>query len=137
MVTRDKPQINQPSMLNDINSQSSSCNYLVTIKTSCDSPLNTTDQIDIVFGDADGSEVFSPRLDEPDSGAFEQCTTVSFEIEGKCLNKICKLYLYRRGSDGWLPELVTAYDYLALPVPFYYNTDIPDDGVGYGFDYCA
>jgi hypothetical protein len=41
------------------------CNYLVTIKTSCSSPPHTTDEISLLFGDANGSEVLfllSPNI---------------------------------------------------------------------------
>lgn len=37
--------------------RSGNCDYKVTIATSCKSPLSTKDEISILFGDADGSEV--------------------------------------------------------------------------------
>jgi hypothetical protein len=37
---------------------SGSCNYLVTIKTSCSSPPHTADEISLLFGDVNGSEVY-------------------------------------------------------------------------------
>lgn len=125
-----QPQINQPPI------HRGTCNYKVIIETSCRSPQYTTDRISISFGDAHGSEVFIPRLDDPRAGRFEQCTMVSFDIVGQCLNDICKLYLHRVGSNGWIPTTVTAYNYGYPPVKFYYNTYVPEN-VDYGFDRCS
>jgi hypothetical protein len=36
---------------------SNTCDYLITIKTSCDSPTHTKDEISLLFGDAYGAEV--------------------------------------------------------------------------------
>jgi hypothetical protein len=36
---------------------SNTCDYLITIKTSCDSPTHTKDEISLLFGDAYGTEV--------------------------------------------------------------------------------
>ncbi|CAI8611843.1 unnamed protein product [Vicia faba] len=140
LITQFQPQTNQSSMLNQTHQQnetkhSGSCNYMVNIKTSCNSPSYTKDEVSLLFADADDSQVYVPRLDDPDSGTFEQCTTNELEILGPCIRKICKLYLFRNGTDGWIPETVTAYDYDNPPVKFYYNVDIPEDA-GYGYNYC-
>lgn len=140
-----QPQINHSPILyyaqeNDnqdkMTRPTGTCNYKVIIETSCRSPQYTTDRISISFGDAHGSEVFIPRLDDPRAGRFEQCTMVSFDIVGQCLNDICKLYLHRVGSNGWIPTTVTAYNYGYPPVKFYYNTYVPEN-VDYGFNHCS
>nr|AQM52234.1 nodule-specific PLAT domain protein [Medicago truncatula] len=143
LIIRTQPQMNQSSMLIHTQQQnetkrSGNCDYKVTITTSCKSPLSTKDEISILFGDADGSEVvYVPRLDDPDSGTtFEQCTTMDFEILGPCIGKICKMYLFRNGTDGWIPETVTASHHDNPPVTFKYNIDIPKDS-GYGFNNCG
>ncbi|CAI8611844.1 unnamed protein product [Vicia faba] len=133
-----QPQMNQSSiqLQNETRKSGGSCNYKVNIKTSCNSPPHTTDEISILFGDNNASEVYVPRLDDPDSGTtFEQCTTIEFEILGPCIGKICKMYLFRNGTDGWIPETVTAYHYDYPPVIFNYNVDIPKDA-GYGYNNC-
>lgn len=45
------------------------------------------------------------------------------------------MYLFRNGTDGWIPETVTAYHYDYPPVIFNYNIDIPQDA-GYGYNNC-
>ncbi|KAK2371526.1 hypothetical protein P8452_58462 [Trifolium repens] len=137
LVTEPQPQLNQSSSTQQQNETklSGSCNYMVNIKTSCNSPSYTKDEISLLFGDAHNSQVYVPRLDDPDSGTFEQCITNELEILGPCIKKICKLYLFRNGTDGWIPETVTAYDYDNPPVKFYYNIGIPEDA-GYGYNYC-
>ncbi|CAL5199823.1 unnamed protein product [Lathyrus oleraceus] len=131
-------QMNQSSiqLQNETRKSGGSCNYKVNIKTSCNSPPHTTDEISILFGDNNASEVYVQRLNDPDSGTtFEQCTTIEFEILGPCIGKICKMYLFRNGTDGWIPETVTAYHYDYPPVIFNYNIDIPQDA-GYGYNNC-
>ncbi|OMO98004.1 Lipoxygenase, LH2 [Corchorus olitorius] len=112
-----------------------SCSYSVEITTSCSSPSYTRDQISIAFGDAYGNQIYAPRLDDPSTRTFEQCSSDTFEIYGPCAYQICYLYLYRSGPDGWKPERVEIYGYNSRAVTFYYNTFIPGD-VWYGFDFC-
>lgn len=81
------------------------------------------------------NQVYVPRLDDPDVGTFEQCSMDEFEIMGPCINEICTLELFRSGSDGWIPETVTASDYNHPPVTFLFDVLIPEDG-SYGFDNC-
>ncbi|KAI4329328.1 hypothetical protein L6164_021605 [Bauhinia variegata] len=81
------------------------------------------------------NQVYAPRIDDPYSRTFEQCSTDTFEIYGPCTYQICYLYLYRNGYDGWKPEKVTVYGYYTRAVTFYYNTFIPN-GIWYGFNLC-
>ncbi|CAJ2661349.1 embryo-specific protein ATS3A-like isoform X2 [Trifolium pratense] len=135
LITYPQPQMNLSSMIDETR-LISNCNYLITIKTSCSSPPHTTDQISLLFGDANGSELYVQRLDGPDdSETFKQCSTISFEILGPCVGKICQLYLFRNGTDGWMPETVTALYNDYPPVTFNYNIFIPQ-GVSSGFNYC-
>ncbi|XP_045806082.1 embryo-specific protein ATS3B-like [Trifolium pratense] len=149
LVTRTQLQMNLSSMLNQTQQQINEtrliggrgdsigrCDYLITIKTSCDSPTYTKDHISLLFGDAHGTELFVPRLDGPDSGPFKKCSTMSFDVPGQCIDKICKLYLYRNGTDGWVPETVVAYDYNYPPVIFNYNFFL-SDGPGTGYNHCG
>ncbi|WRX19437.1 Embryo-specific ATS3 - like 1 [Theobroma cacao] len=122
-----------------------SCSYSVVISTSCSSTSYTRDQISIAFGDAYGNQVFVivspdnqiyvPRLDDPSTRTFEQCSSDTFEIYGPCAYQICYVYLYRSGPDGWKPESVKIYGYNSRAVTFYYDTFIPGD-IWYGFNYC-
>lgn len=45
------------SLQNETRKSGGSCNYKVNIKTSCNSPPHTTDEISILFGDNNASEV--------------------------------------------------------------------------------
>ncbi|XVF53996.1 hypothetical protein PTKIN_Ptkin05aG0146000 [Pterospermum kingtungense] len=112
-----------------------SCSYTVIISTSCSSTSYTRDQISIAFGDAYGNQIYAPRLDDPSTRTFEQCSSDTFEIYGPCAYQICYVYLYRTGPDGWKPESVKIYGYNSRAVTFYYNTFIPGD-IWYGFMYC-
>lgn len=113
------------------------CSYLVRISTSCSSPKFTTDKISIAFGDASGNQVYAPRLDDPISKTFEQCSSDSFQIDGPCASPICYLYLYRSGPNynGWKPETVKIYGYDSEPITFTFNTSIPSD-TWYGYNLC-
>ncbi|KAK2371521.1 embryo-specific protein ATS3B [Trifolium repens] len=155
LVTRPQPQMNLSSMLNHTQQHinetrlidgrggfhgsgrfSNTCDYLITIKTSCDSPTHTKDEISLLFGDAYGAELYVPRLVDPyDAEPFKKCNTVSFNVLGQCISNICKLFLYRNGTNGWVPETVVAYDYNHPPVIFNYNYFL-SDGPGTGYNYC-
>ncbi|KAF5195775.1 Embryo-specific protein ats3 [Thalictrum thalictroides] len=107
-----------------------------TIKTSCSSTSFTRDQISLAFGDAYGNQVYAKRIDDPSSRTFERCSTDTFQIYGPCMHgKICHLYLYRMGSDGWKPDSVKIYDRNTGTVKFNYNTFVPY-GVWFGFNFC-
>ncbi|XP_058768877.1 embryo-specific protein ATS3A-like isoform X2 [Vicia villosa] len=152
LVTQLQLQLNQSSMLNHTEEQINEarlmsgrgrgryvdCSYLITIKTSCDSPRNSKDHIGLLFGDSLDSEIYVPRLDGPDSGPFRRCRTMSFDVKAPepCMGEICKLYLFRNGTDGWMPETVTAYDYHYPPVIFNYNFFL-SEGPGVGHNYCG
>lgn len=74
--------------------------------------------------------------DNPDIYTFDRCKTLDFEVSGDCIGKICKLYVARVGSDGWIPESINVYHPDYPPITFNYNYFIPDDEHRYGFDYC-
>lgn len=80
-------------------------------------------------------QIYAPRLDDPSSGTFESCSSDTFQINGPCAYQICYVYLYRSGSNGWIPESVKINGYSGRPVTFYYNTFIPRD-TWYGFNLC-
>ena len=113
------------------------CSYLVAISTSCSSPKITTDEISIVFGDAQGNQVYAERLGDRISKTFEQCSSDTFQIDGECTSEICFAYLRRSGSktNGWKPESVKIYTYNTDPVTFNFNTSIPNDK-WYGYNFC-
>ncbi|CAK8535702.1 unnamed protein product [Lathyrus sativus] len=150
LITQLQLQMNHSSMLNHTQQHINEtrlmsrrggyrdCSYLITIKTSCDSPRYSKDHIGLLFGDAIDSEIYVPRLDGPDSGPFRKCRTMSFDVKAPepCMGGICKLYLFRNGTDGWMPETVTAYDYHYPPVIFNYNFFL-SEGPGVGHNYCG
>ncbi|KAI3910738.1 hypothetical protein MKW92_052837 [Papaver armeniacum] len=111
------------------------CSYTVAIKTSCSSTSFTRDQISLAFGDAYGNQVYAPRLDDPSSRAFERCSTDTYHLSGPCTYRICHLYLYRVGSDGWKPENVKIYAPGSRISTFNFNVFVPY-GVWYGFNFC-
>nr|XP_012571254.1 embryo-specific protein ATS3A-like isoform X2 [Cicer arietinum] len=112
------------------------CNYMVTIKTSCHSPRRTNDKITVLFGDFKHFvPIRTPKMNS-NSKRFERCTTTKFKLLGSCLNKLCRLYVIRSGSDGWMPEYVTVDDYKNTPISIYFSTFFPDDGAGYGLNFC-
>ncbi|KAJ1431378.1 PLAT/LH2 domain superfamily [Sesbania bispinosa] len=112
------------------------CSYMVMITTSCSSPKITLDEISLAFGDAYGNQVYAPRLDDPISRTFEQCSSDSFQIDGPCASPICYVYLYRSGADdGWKPETVKIYGFDADPITFNFNTSIPND-TWFGYNFC-
>ncbi|KAI4355737.1 hypothetical protein L6164_004484 [Bauhinia variegata] len=130
-----EPHALESFKLNETHQNQGSCSYTVKIKTSCSSTRYTRDQISLSFGDAYGNQVYAPRLDDPSSRTFERCSTDTFEIYGPCTYRICYLYLYRNGYDGWKPDKVTVYGYNTKAVTFYYDTFIPN-GIWYGFNLC-
>ncbi|RZB61873.1 Embryo-specific protein ATS3B [Glycine soja] len=83
-----------------------------------------------------GWQVYEPRLDDPISRTFEQCSSDTFEIDGAFASPICYVYLYRSGAEeGWEPESVKIYGYNSEPVTFDFNTSIPN-GTWYGYNLC-
>ncbi|XP_023758980.1 embryo-specific protein ATS3B [Lactuca sativa] len=131
------PQPNPNFNVNSTNQQNAqTCSFTVDISTSCSSVKYTRDEISISFGDAYGNQVYAPRIDDPSTKTFEQCSSDTFEIYGPCTYQICYLYLYRSGYDGWKPESVDVYGYNTRAVSFYYNVWVPAD-TWYGFDYCS
>ncbi|WJX70005.1 hypothetical protein P8452_54162 [Trifolium repens] len=142
LVTRPKPQINLSSTLNHTQQQINettlvgyTCFYNIDIKTSCSSPAHTTDKIAIIIGDADNIENYA-EMDSPYTGGFKQCTMIPLTLVGPCIGKICKLYVTRIGSDGWMPETITVYNHDDnSPVTFNFNYFIPP-AQNSGFNYC-
>ncbi|CAE6254438.1 unnamed protein product [Arabidopsis arenosa] len=114
-----------------------SCPYTVIVTTSCFSPDWSRDQITIALGDANGNKVVAPRLDEPLSGGggFEKCSSDTFQVKGECLNTICSVYIYRSGTDGWIPETVEIYKEGSKSVKFDFNKNVPEN-IWYGNNRC-
>ncbi|CAK8535701.1 unnamed protein product [Lathyrus sativus] len=141
LVTRLQHQINQYSTIDHTQqkmnetTQMEMCSYSISVKTSCNSPAYSKDTVGVLFGDADGKEVKVLELDS-ENEVFEQCKTLIFRILGQCIGKICRLYVARAGSDGWVPETIIAYNHNYPPVVFNYNYFIPE-GVARGFDDCG
>ncbi|CAK8535699.1 unnamed protein product [Lathyrus sativus] len=142
LVTLLQSQLNQSSTFNLIQQINESklmgmemCTYKITIKTSCSSPIYSKDVIGLLFGDANGEEITVVRIDRPETEILERCMTLTYEVLGNCIGKICKLYVARVGSDGWVPETITAYHSNYPPAIFNYDYFIPE-GKRYGFDYC-
>ncbi|KAF5177934.1 Embryo-specific protein ats3 [Thalictrum thalictroides] len=140
-IQADESILSLPHKLNSLKIQNtdenlrSTCSYTVSIRTSCSSVRYTRDKISLAFGDSYGYQVYVRRLDDPSSGAFESCSTDTYQISGPCMSRICYLYLVSVGSDGWKPESITVYGHYTQAVTFYYNTFLPN-GVWYGFNYC-
>ncbi|CAH2073739.1 unnamed protein product [Thlaspi arvense] len=112
-----------------------SCSYTVIITTSCSSPRYTRDQISLAFGDGHGHQIYAPRLDDPGTRAFEQCSSDRYEISGPCAYQICYIYLYRSGPDGWVPGTVRIFSHSSKAVTFSFNTFVPES-IWYGFNHC-
>lgn len=113
------------------------CDFSVTIVTSCSSPSHTRDQISLTFGDAYGNQVYAPRLHDPFTSTFERCSSDTIQVYGPCAHQICYLYVYRSGYDGWIPYYITITGYSILTATFRYkDLPIPAD-IWYGLDYCS
>ncbi|KAG6754425.1 hypothetical protein POTOM_042464 [Populus tomentosa] len=112
------------------------CAYTLIISTSCLSPKYTTDQISVIFGDAFGNQVFDPKLVNPFTASFEQCSTNTFQVTGSCSLQICYIYFYRNGTDGWIPESVKIYGSFSSPAFFFFNSTNVPEGQWYGIDKC-
>ncbi|KAG4384943.1 hypothetical protein AAZX31_13G344500 [Glycine max] len=110
------------------------CSYVATIKTSCSSTFYARGEIDLIFGDAYGNQVYVPEL----PGHFDDCSTNSYDViqHGACTHQICHLQLYWTGDSDLILETVSIYNHLDDPVTFYYHTVIPPAGGPYGFDDC-
>ncbi|XP_019449417.1 PREDICTED: probable inactive serine/threonine-protein kinase slob2 isoform X5 [Lupinus angustifolius] len=114
------------------------CSYRVVLTTSCTSPKFTNDQIGIVFGDAYGNQVYAPKLGDPVSKTFEQCSSDTFQIDGACASKICYVYLYRSGANEnntWKPESLKIFGIDTKPINFDFNTSIPNE-TWFGYNLC-
>ncbi|XP_058765829.1 uncharacterized protein LOC131642673 isoform X2 [Vicia villosa] len=63
IITRLQPHMNQSSAFNLTQQQINMtklvkpCTYMISVKTSCNSPANSADIITILFGDAVGNEL--------------------------------------------------------------------------------
>ncbi|XP_023552619.1 embryo-specific protein ATS3B-like [Cucurbita pepo subsp. pepo] len=111
------------------------CNYRVNITTSCSSPFHITAEIGVLFGDAHGNQIYEPKLEVESSKAFAKCSKDIFELTGPCTDQICFFYLYKNGSDDWIPETVEISSPDIDTVKYKYNSSIPDDTWD-GFDDC-
>ncbi|CAJ2661345.1 unnamed protein product [Trifolium pratense] len=139
LVASPQPQMNLSSMLNHTQQHinetrliSSSCTYEISIKTSCNSLTYTTDVISILIGDANGNEIVT-QLEG--FGLLDSCMEITNNVLGHCIGKICKIYLTRVGSDGWMPETIIASHSDYPPITFNFNYFIPNDHRS-GVDYC-
>ncbi|KAJ6676202.1 EMBRYO-SPECIFIC PROTEIN ATS3B [Salix viminalis] len=112
------------------------CSYTVVISTSCLSPKYTTDQISITFGDAFGNQVYDPKLVNPFTTTFEQCSTNTFQVTGSCSLQICYVYFYRNGTVGWIPQSVEIYGSFSTPAVFFFNSTTVPEGEWYGISKC-
>ncbi|KAL9242435.1 hypothetical protein vseg_016430 [Gypsophila vaccaria] len=121
--------------LKPTNQVSGGCSYKVQITTGCSSTSRTRDQISLSFGDAYGTQVYVPRIDDPKSGTFEACSTDTFDISGPCTRDICYVYLYRRGNDGWNVGSVKISSKHTRTVTFNLKNWVPNN-VWWGFNYC-
>ncbi|KAK7325222.1 hypothetical protein VNO77_29381 [Canavalia gladiata] len=131
------PQPNESFKLNQTqqhNDGRPTCSYTVTIKTSCNSFIYSKEIISLLFGDAYGNKVYVPIHHSPILGTYEPCSTHTYQIYESCVFQICRLYLYKVGDNGWIPETVSVLNYSYDPVTFYFGIYIPKDG--YGFDRC-
>ncbi|CAL5199819.1 unnamed protein product [Lathyrus oleraceus] len=143
LVTLLRSQTNQSSTFNLIKQQINenklmgmrTCPYKITIKTSCSSPIYSKDVIGLLFGDANGEEITVVSVGRPETEILERCMMLTYDVLGSCIGKICKLYVARVGSDGWVPETITAYHNNYPPAIFNYDYFIPE-GKRYGFNYC-
>ncbi|XP_022984445.1 embryo-specific protein ATS3B-like [Cucurbita maxima] len=111
------------------------CNYRVNITTSCSSPFHITAEIGVLFGDAHGNQIYEPKLEVESSKALAKCSKDIFELTGPCTDQICFFYLYKKGSDDWIPETVEISSPDIDTVKYKYNSSIPED-TWYGFDDC-
>ncbi|XP_029128699.1 embryo-specific protein ATS3B-like [Cajanus cajan] len=124
------PQAIKSSNFNQTQQINGDCRYSVTMKTSCSSTFYVRGQIDLLFGDIYGRQVYVPRLDGP-----LDCSLNEYEVYGPCISLICHLNLHITGDTDLILETVSIYDYLHDPVTFYFDTYI-DDGGPYDFNYC-
>ncbi|XP_004148153.1 embryo-specific protein ATS3A [Cucumis sativus] len=111
------------------------CNYRVNITTSCSSPFYISSEIGVLFGDAQGNQIYEPKLEVESGNAFRKCRKDIFELIGPCIDQICFFYLYKNGSDNWIPETVEISSPDIDTVKYTYNSSIPND-TWYGFEDC-
>lgn len=119
--------------INETALSSGSCIYKIIITTSCSSPRLTTDAIDILIGDADGTQIFASP--DPNTGLFKQCGTDIFAVHADCIGKICNMHFVRVGTDGWIPETAIVYHRDYPPITFNFDSFLPS-GVPFGVNYC-
>lgn len=80
-------------------------------------------------------QIYEPKLEVESSNAFAKCSKDIFELTGPCMDQICFFYLYKNGSDDWIPETVEISSPDIDSVKYKYNASIPSD-TWYGFDDC-
>lgn len=80
-------------------------------------------------------QIYEPKLEVESSNAFSKCSKDIFELIGPCTDQICFFYLYKNGSDNWIPETVEISSPDIDTVKYKYNSSIPND-TWYGFDDC-
>ncbi|XP_050218978.1 embryo-specific protein ATS3B-like [Mercurialis annua] len=113
-----------------------SCRYTVTITTSCSSPEYTRDRIDLAFGDASGHQIYAANLGGSSISKFRRCSSDTYHMKGPCTSAVCYVYLYRSGSDDWIPGSVKIYGYNSFPPQFNFYRSI-ENGTWSGFNHCA
>ncbi|CAA7026899.1 unnamed protein product [Microthlaspi erraticum] len=121
-----------------IQMEAGTCPYTVVVMTSCRSPKSTRDQINIAFGDADGNQVYAPRLGGSvrESGGLGKCSTDTFQVRGQCLDSpVCSISINRTGPDGWVPESIEIYAEGSKAVKFDFSKSAPQN-TWYGQNNC-
>ncbi|XP_022141148.1 embryo-specific protein ATS3B-like [Momordica charantia] len=133
--TASLPQAAPKSLTIAYIQQEGDCNYRVNITTSCSSPFYNSAEIGVLFGDAHGNQIYEPKLEVESKNAFGKCSKDIFEVVGPCVDQICFFYLYKNGSDDWIPETVQISGSDINTVEYKYNSSIPRE-TWYGFDDC-
>ncbi|CAK9318333.1 unnamed protein product [Citrullus colocynthis] len=133
--TSSQPQAAPKSLSIGSIQKAGDCNYKVNITTSCSSPFHISAEIGVLFGDAHGNQIYEPKLEVESSNAFSKCSKDTFDLIGPCTDQICFFYLYKNGSDNWIPETVEISSPDIDTVKYKYNSSIPND-TWYGFDDC-
>lgn len=81
------------------------------------------------------NQIYEPKLEVESKNAFGKCSKDIFEVVGPCVDQICFFYLYKNGSDDWIPETVQISGSDINTVEYKYNSSIPRE-TWYGFDDC-
>ncbi|KAI3678417.1 hypothetical protein L6452_37708 [Arctium lappa] len=131
------------------------CTYAITVKTTCTKGADTTNHVNIRFGDSDSNDILvhhlnskhvkrldplEPQvLDDVPIKPFQACTIDQFEHTGLCVDSpVCYLYLKLTGQDDWRPGFaqirVLEGPHLSSDY-FYFRRYLPRN-VWHGIDVC-